>query len=160
MSLPWHSPPCENDTNWYHLSAANFEHKNIIGLTPERMCDFEQKLLQKITPLCIQISAWCIMPSHYHLLVKTCDIQSLRKSLGHLHSRTSFQWNDEDKCSGRKCWHRCHPKKIKSQNGDHELYPSQPCSSQLCSILAGMAILKCHALSAINWVRSGYSNLG
>ena len=35
--LPWHGPPCEKDTNWYHLSAANFEHKNIIGITPERM---------------------------------------------------------------------------------------------------------------------------
>jgi len=114
MRLPWHSPPCEKDTNWYHLSAANFEHKTIIGLTPERMLEFEEGLLQKIAPLCIQISAWCILPNHYHLLLQTCDIQALRKCLGHLHSRTAFQWNNEDGCTGRKCWHRCLPKKVKS----------------------------------------------
>jgi putative transposase len=60
------------------------------------------------------IYAWCILPNHYHLLVKTGAINALRKEIGLLHGRTSFRWNGEDARRGRKVWFNCFDREIKS----------------------------------------------
>ncbi|MBX7221848.1 MAG: hypothetical protein K1Y36_17985 [Blastocatellia bacterium] len=97
------------------ISAACYEHTHIIGHTPQRMTDFEAGLLTDIQPLCTHIYAWSLLPNHYHILVKTEAIKQVRQQLGRLHGRTSHQWNGQDQTRGRKVWHNCLERLIKSE---------------------------------------------
>jgi len=105
---PWHGPPhCITEGNLFHVSAACYEHQPIIGESFERMAEFEEKLLSAVTKNAEQVLAWCVLPNHYHLQIDSPCIQDTVKEVGLLHGRTSFLWNGEDDRRGRKCWHRC-----------------------------------------------------
>lgn len=113
---PWHSPP-----HWefqgplqFMISGACYEHKHIIGVTPERMTACEVELLTICERFAKNVYAWCVLPNHYHLLVRTDTLKELRAELGRFHGRTSFKWNGEDQCRGRKVWHNCLDRGIKS----------------------------------------------
>src|SRR5712691_5861357 len=90
---PWHSPPhldfdgeCQ-----YLISAACYEHVAVIGKNPG-----------------------CVLPNHYHVLLKTGQIKKLRAELEQFHGRSSFAWNGEDEQRGRKVWHNCFERPMKS----------------------------------------------
>lgn len=114
--LPWHSPPHLDlqGTRQYLVSAACYEHAAIIGESAERMTACEESLLQICRHLCLAAYAWCILPNHYHLLVRTDRIKELRRGLGQFHGRSSHDWNGEDGARGRKTWHNCFERPIKS----------------------------------------------
>jgi len=114
--LPWHSPPHYSDTGFYfyHLSASCYEHKSIIGASPKRMAAFEFDLQKTLTLFENRLCAWCILPNHWHALIQTKYLQKTIHQIGRLHGRTSFKWNKEDGCIGRKCWHRCVDRRIRS----------------------------------------------
>ena len=59
----------------------------------------------------------CVLPNHYHLLIKTAELKETLIELGRLHGRTAFEWNKKDNMAGRKCWHRVADRKIR--NSDH-----------------------------------------
>ncbi len=104
--LPWHSPPhleFEGEVSFI-ITAACFEHAPIIGKTPGRMAECERELLDLCEKVDAKIFAWCILPNHYHLLVRTDDIKLLRKEFGKFHGRSSRFWNKEDNAQGRKTW--------------------------------------------------------
>ena len=84
--LPWHSPPhLEFDGEIsFIITAACFEHAPIIGKTSERMAKCEEDLLEVCEDENAKIFAWCILPNHYHLLVRTDDIKGLRKEIGNV----------------------------------------------------------------------------
>ena len=111
---PWHHPPhTDSDANkWYIISAACYEHKHLI--TPQRLPEVEQNLLAICENAANTLAAWCVLPNHYHLLVQTNDISALRKELGKMHGRTSRSWNLQDNTVGRKTWHNCTERTIKS----------------------------------------------
>ncbi|MBA3515039.1 MAG: transposase [Pyrinomonadaceae bacterium] len=115
--LPWHSPPHLDlkGSRQYLISATCYEHLPIIGSNPERMTECEFEVLQICRELCSEIYAWCILPNHYHALVKTEHIEALRSELGHFHGRSSFKWNAEDSQRGRKVWHNCFERPMKSE---------------------------------------------
>ena len=101
---PWHSPP-----HWefcgllqFMISSSCYEHKQIIGVTPERMTECESTLLDVCNRFATNIYAWCVLPNHYHLLVQTDRLKELRAELGRFHGRTSFKWNGEDDLRGRQ----------------------------------------------------------
>ncbi len=114
--LPWHSPPHVGlqGTRQYLVSAACYEHAAIIGERAERMTECEESLLQICRQFCLAIYAWCILPNHYHLLIRTDGIEKLRHELGQFHGRSSYDWNGEDGARGRKAWHNCFERPIKS----------------------------------------------
>ncbi len=112
--LPWHGPPHGMERHWYHMSAACYEHRPILGSSIQRMAGFERNLLAALAPVSEALSAWCILPNHYHFLIQCMNLPSVRKALGALHGRTSHDWNEEDGLRGRTCWHRCLPKPVKS----------------------------------------------
>jgi putative transposase len=114
---PKHSPPhFDSDENLdYLLSASNYEHKKIVGKTPARMSNFRDQLLEILCSYATDIWAWCILPNHYHALLKTHQMKKLREQLGRLHGRTSFEWNTEDTMRGRKVWHNCFERKMRSE---------------------------------------------
>jgi putative transposase len=103
--LPWHSPPhYENDSGLYLVTAACFEHRHVIGHSPERMSAFETSLLDVCRAQCELVFAWNVLPNHYHVLVKARDIKAFLASLGRLHGRASFEWNGEEQTRGRQVW--------------------------------------------------------
>ena len=113
---PWHSPP-----HWefrgllqFMISSACYEHKQIIGVTSERMTEYESALLDVCNRFATNVYAWCVLPNHYHLLVQTDRLKELRAELGRLHGRTSFKWNGDDGLRGRQVWHNCRDSGIKS----------------------------------------------
>ena len=116
QQLPWHSPPHRaGDRVRYHITAACFEHRPIIGYSLERMSYFENKLLELLSGCCAKIYAWAVLPNHYHVLVKTGNILEPLKQLGREHGRISFRWNGEEKSRGRQVWCNALETTIKSE---------------------------------------------
>jgi putative transposase len=103
LSRPWHRPPhFHTGIRHYILTAACYEHRPHIGLSPERMTSFAETLLNALPDAPV---AWCVLPNHYHLLIRSGDLKGLVQLLGRLHGRTSFQWNRDESIPGRKVWH-------------------------------------------------------
>jgi putative transposase len=96
------------------LSAACDEHHSTIGVSPQRMAEFESDLLRTTAERARTIFAWIVLPNHYHLLVDAGDILALLKGHGTLHGRTSFRWNRDDNRRGRQVWHRAAETVMKS----------------------------------------------
>ncbi len=113
---PWHGPPHFIDASGLYLvSAACFEHRPVVGVSPERMAGFEAELLQTVDAGSGQVFAWTVLPNHYHLLVHAPDILGLLHSLGQMHGRTSCRWNGEEHRRGRQVWHRAAETAMKSE---------------------------------------------
>ena len=113
---PWHSPPhFESDSGLYLITAACFEHVPVIGASPERMAAFETDLLAALDEHSQTIFAWVVLPNHYHALISTRDVIELLQHLGRLHGRTSFNWNGEEGCRGRKVWFNAAETAMKSE---------------------------------------------
>ncbi len=115
--FPKHSPPhfdFEGERQ-YLITAACYEHLHIVGKSPERMTDCETAILKICETFSTAIYAWCILPNHYHILLKTDQIKDLRKEIGLFHGRTSFKWNGEDNLRGRQVWHNCFERVMKSE---------------------------------------------
>jgi len=113
---PLHSPPHWNflGKRQYLISGSCYEHKHHIGTSHQRMTDFEHDLLESCGKFADNIYAWCVLPNHYHVLLRTDNIEAVRAELGLLHGRSSYKWNGEDNQRGRKVWFNCFDKVIKS----------------------------------------------
>lgn len=103
---PWHSPPhLEGSTSLYHICAACYEHEPYIGTTLDRLQNFSEALLETLGDLAAEIFAWSVLPNHYHAQLRLQGgLKNFIKELGKLHGRTSFKWNGEENCRGRKIW--------------------------------------------------------
>ncbi|MGQ0542131.1 MAG: transposase [Blastocatellia bacterium] len=104
--LPWHSPPhidFEGSVTFL-VSSACYEHAFIVGKSSKRLAEFEEEVIEACTGVDANASAWCILPNHYHLLLRVSEIRLLRQEIGKVHGRTSFRWNREDDQPGRKVW--------------------------------------------------------
>lgn len=101
---PWHSPPHLTGPGRYMVTAACYEHAPIIGTSPERMTAFEDALLEVLNRYTDSVSAWVVLPNHYHGLVESKAVGVLLQELKLLHGRTAFLWNGEDACRGRRVW--------------------------------------------------------
>src|SRR5262245_57006019 len=115
--LPWHSPPHNEVTIEcsYLVTAVCYEHKHIISQTHERMTECERELLNTCADSGAVINDWCLLPNHYHILLRTKQLKLLLKALGLFHGRTSFKWNGEDGQRGHKCWFNTHDRYIRSE---------------------------------------------
>ena len=145
--LPWHSPPHLDleGTHQYLISAACYEHAQIIGKSPERMTECEEALLKACHEFSLTTHFWCILPNHYHVLVTTEQIEELRRGLGRFHGRSSHAWNGEDSARGRKVWYNCFERPMKSRRhflATEKLYPSQSRPPWLRADVAGLAVVK------------------
>jgi putative transposase len=117
LKLPWHNPPHFNFTvaKQYLVSASCYEHAPVIGKDSDRMTECESEVINICHQFASRIYAWCILPNHYHVLIKTEAIEQLRHKLGQFHGRSSFIWNTVDDQRGRKVWHNCVERTIKSE---------------------------------------------
>jgi len=121
--MPWHSPPhLEVSGEVFNLvTAACYEHAPIVSHTAERMSECEEGVLESCRAVDARIYGWCILPNHYHVLLRTGDIKSLLKRLGQFHGRSSFEWNGQDQKRGRHCWYNAFDRYIRS---DRHFYAS------------------------------------
>ncbi|HEX6715789.1 MAG TPA: transposase, partial [Pyrinomonadaceae bacterium] len=92
-----------------------YEHAHIIGQSAARLSECEEALLRICDHFCRALYAWCILPNHYHALIKTDQICELRQALGQFHGNSSFRWNEEDSSRGRKVWHNCFERTMRSR---------------------------------------------
>jgi len=115
--FPKHTPPHFDfeDEQQFLVIAACYEHAHIVGISPERMTECEQSIISVCQEIKAEIYAWCVLPNHYHVLLKTDRIEDLRKELGLFHGRSSFKWNGEDDKRGRQVWHNCFERSMKSE---------------------------------------------
>jgi len=79
------------------------------------MNGFARDLLAVLAERCRSVSAWCVLPNHYHALVETTDILQLLSALGRLHGRTSYFWNGEEDARGRKVFFRAVERSMRSE---------------------------------------------
>jgi putative transposase len=114
--FPKHTPPHFDfeGVHQYLITAACYEHAHIIGFSPKRMTEFESEILSVCEQLSTAIYAWCILPNHYHILLKNSQIKALRREIGFVHGRCSFKWNGEEGNRGRQVWHNCFERRMKS----------------------------------------------
>jgi putative transposase len=120
--FPFHTPPhfiSSGSSALYHLTAACYGHCPIIGTSPERMAAFENALTALLQSDGRELRFWCVLPNHWHALVRVADMKETAKSLGRLHGRLSRAWNLEDGCPGRTCWHGCADRAIRSDAHYH-----------------------------------------
>ena len=114
---PFHSLPHINEKGnfRFHITAACYEHKLIIGRDINRMSEFETLFLDRLLITNIELYAFSILPNHYHVLLETENITVTLKELFKLHQQTGFRWNAEDKTKGRRVWCNVLEHKIKSE---------------------------------------------
>ena len=86
-----------------------------LGKTRAGWRNASQEVLRICDEFSSRIYAWCILPNHYHVLVKTERIKELRQKLGQFHGRSSFEWNRADNRRGRKVWYNCFERPMKSE---------------------------------------------
>ena len=103
-NCPWHSPPHSGGEGRYMVTASCYEHAPIIGSSIKRFIEFEESLIDVLNRNSISVYAWVVLSNHYHGLVATENISFLLQGLHRLHGKTSFAWNGEDDCRGRKVW--------------------------------------------------------
>ncbi|MBI4470149.1 MAG: transposase [Acidobacteria bacterium] len=97
------------------ISAACYEHAPIIGKSPERKTECEAAVCSLCREFSADLYAWCILPNHYHLLIRTDRIRNLLEALGKFHGRSAFAWNGEDDRRGRKVWANCFERRVRSE---------------------------------------------
>ncbi|SEH04911.1 REP-associated tyrosine transposase [Candidatus Venteria ishoeyi] len=117
LHRPWHSPPhlALQGEQVYILSVACYEHAPIIGKNHQRLQECVDCLLPIYREYCKEIHAWVVLPNHYHALLTTENLDILRKSLGQFHGSSSYRWNGEDNRRGRKVWHNCSDRVMRSE---------------------------------------------
>ncbi|MHC1781433.1 MAG: transposase [Anaerolineaceae bacterium] len=113
---PYHAPPHLNHgPGCFFISAACFEHAFIMA-TPERRGTFVSRFLALFKENGINPDAWVVLPNHYHFLTQVDDFLLLPPLIRRLHNGTSFEWNQEDGCSGnRKVWYQYFDRSIKDE---------------------------------------------
>ena len=114
--LPWHSPPHYNsESETYLVTAACYEHQPVIGHSPDRMSAFAKALVETCQENQWPLYAWIVLPNHYHFLARSSDAKAMITTLGRLHGKTSFEWNGDEACRGRKVWCNAAETGIKSE---------------------------------------------
>lgn len=114
---PWHSPPhrAGHEESWFHIAAACYEHRPHIGRSIPRMDAFAEALLWTLEGYAQQVSAWCLLPNHYHVLAKAGNALALLHALGRLHGRSSHAWNGEEHLRGRQVFYRSFERAMRSE---------------------------------------------
>jgi putative transposase len=113
--FPAHRPPhLDQGPRYYLLSAATYEHAPLIEPAARRDT-FQRALISAFEQQDIEITAWVLLPNHYHILVWLPTITLAAPIFNQLHGRTSSEWNREEGQRGRKVWYRYSDRAIRDE---------------------------------------------
>ena len=117
---PLHAPPHPfRGAGAYMISAANFEHKNIME-TSARRTEFVTLLLNALQKIAYELLAWVVLPNHYHFFATVQSLKDVSETLKYLHGTTSHRWNLEDSLTGkRRVWYKFSDTYIKNETHLH-----------------------------------------
>jgi putative transposase len=103
--MPNHHPPhIYLDDTWYFFTASI--HGRQHPLLPVGHKDLVRDQLKVLAAeFHVQLAAWVILDTHYHILGKSHVGQDLAGLFGRLHGRTAFELNGRDGKRGRQVWH-------------------------------------------------------
>ncbi|HOG46996.1 MAG TPA: hypothetical protein PLJ35_21010 [Anaerolineae bacterium] len=74
---------------------------------PERCTDLEARLLAAMGAINAEVTAWVVLPNHYHLLLSVESLGAVCAALQRLHGTTSRAWNLADGMTGQhQVWYR------------------------------------------------------
>jgi REP element-mobilizing transposase RayT len=79
------------------------------------MTECEAEVLRVCTDFCTATNAWCILPNHYHVLVRAKRITEVLDGLWQFHGRSSYTWSGEEDQRGRKVWYNCFERRMRSE---------------------------------------------
>jgi putative transposase len=79
------------------------------------MLEFSNALVDTCQSADFTIYAWVVLPNHYHVLLKADEARTVIQTMGRMHGRTSFRWNQEENCHGRQNWFNAMETGIKSE---------------------------------------------
>lgn len=114
---PLHSPPhAYEEGGWFLISAAVYEHRRLLNEETERAWVLSD-LFTELRAANVEVSAWVVLPNHYHLLLRCNALSELSTPLGRTHGRTSRELNRRDETTGRQVWCRFTDRRIR--NTDH-----------------------------------------
>jgi putative transposase len=119
-SYPLHGPLHPfREASRYLLTAANFEHANIMA-SPERRTDFETRLIEAMHSIEAEVFGWVVLPNHYHILVGVQSLDAVSAALKLLHGSTAHEWNQVDNQIGkRRVWYRFADRVTRSEWKSH-----------------------------------------
>ena len=114
--FPLHQPPHPfRETGCYLITAANFEHANIMAM-PDRRTVFQEILLKGFQEINAEIIGWVILTNHYHILANIESLDLVSSLLKQIHGSTSHEWNKQDGLTGkRKVWYRFADRKMRNE---------------------------------------------
>jgi len=102
QGYPLHSPPHPiREPGFYFISAACFEHAPILA-SPGRRSEFEARLISSLQSAKINLDAWVVLSTHYHVLIEVRSFDQVPPFFQRLHNGTAYEWNREDGCTGRR----------------------------------------------------------
>src|SRR4029079_17989754 len=99
---PWHAPPHRHGPGQYILTGACYDHEPHIAWSRERLDVFSSELLSTLLGMDSHVYAWCVLPNHYHVVLRVMNLDHVVHALGQLHGRTSYEGNGEEQRRGRK----------------------------------------------------------
>lgn len=113
---PSHSPPHPfRQTGYYLITAANYLHEPIMA-NPERLSDFESRLIKSLGKVNTEIVGWVILPNHYHILIGVEVFNNISIALKQIHGASSREWNIADNQTGnRRVWYKFSDRMIRNE---------------------------------------------
>jgi putative transposase len=92
------------DNHWYMITASTYQR--IPHLASLDKAHYFRRVFQKLAVLYnLHITAWVILPDHYHILLKPSRGRTLATFMQRLHGSTSRQFNLWDSAIGRSVWY-------------------------------------------------------
>jgi putative transposase len=101
----FHPPHIYHDDSCYFLTGSVVRGQKLFGTRVKR--DLLQDILKEaIRQYGIRLYAWVILPTHYHLLLKTSDAAPIWKFVKRFHGESAIKLNKLDEVTGRTVWYQ------------------------------------------------------
>ena len=99
-----HPPHLYLDQTWYFISAHTVDSINIFNTTDHSTIwlDIFTKLIHEYK---VEVSAWVLLPDHYHFLAYFKQSTLIPQFIKRLHGGTSIKLNKFDDQRGRSIWY-------------------------------------------------------
>jgi len=102
------------DQPYYLLTAACYDHACHMR-AHERRTRLQDLLFEAFMLRGLEITAWVILPNHYHILAHVTEWCLVGDALRFVHHTTASEWNSESGSPGRKLWYRYTDRAIRSE---------------------------------------------